>query len=78
MAKWSDFETHPVGTSKRIEELEAKLAEALEGLTRIERAYYQEATNPSPEIHRRMAAKMNGIARDTQNAVATLKGQGDE
>ena len=29
MDKWSDFETHPVGTAKRIEELEAKLAKAV-------------------------------------------------
>jgi hypothetical protein len=28
MAKWSDFETHPVGTSDRIKELEAELREA--------------------------------------------------
>jgi len=30
MAKWGDFETHPVGTTKRIEGLEAKLAKAVE------------------------------------------------
>ena len=62
----------------RIEELEAKLAKAVVGLTQIERAYYQEATNPSPETIRRMAARMNGIARDTQNAIAELKGETDE
>lgn len=60
------------------EELEAKLAKAVVGLTQIERAYYQEATNPSPETIRRMAARMNGIARDTQNAIAELKGKTDE
>lgn len=60
------------------EELEAKLAKAVVGLTQIERAYYQEATNPSPETIRRMAARMNGIARDTQNAIAELKGETDE
>jgi uncharacterized coiled-coil protein SlyX len=26
MAKWSDFETHPVGTSDRIRELEAQVS----------------------------------------------------
>ena len=59
----------------RIEELEAKLAKAVEALTQIERAYYQEATNPGPETIRRMAARMNGIARDAQNAIAELTGE---
>ena len=45
-----------------IEELEAKLAKAVEGLMQIERIYYQEATNPSPETIRRMSTRMNGIA----------------
>ena len=62
----------------RIEELEAKLAKAVEALTQIERAYYQEATNPRPETVRRMAARMNGIARDTQNTLANLTGGKDE
>lgn len=58
--------------------LEAKLAKAVDALTQIERAYYQEATNPSPETVRRMAARMNGIARDTQNALAELTGGKDD
>ena len=65
-------------TEARAKTAEAKLETAVEALTQIERAYYQEATNPSPETVRRMAARMNGIARDTQNALAELTGGKDE
>jgi hypothetical protein len=58
-----------------IEELEAKLAKAVEGLMQIERTYYQEAANPSPETIRRMSARMNGIA---YAALAEINGGGDE
>ena len=74
----TQYDRAPFEAADRIEELEAKLAKAVVGLTQIERAYYQEATNPSPETIRRMAARMNGIARDTQNAIAELKGETDE
>lgn len=59
----------------RIEELEAKLAKAVEGLMKIKSTYYREAANPSPETIRRMAACMNGIARDT---IAEINGGDNE
>ena len=65
-------------TEARAKTAEAKLETAVEALTQIERAYYQEATNPSPETVRRMAARMNGIAKDTQNTLAELTGGKDE
>ena len=51
-----------------------RIAELEAALTRIERTYYQEATNPSPETVRRMAAKMNAIAYKAQTSHAALKG----
>jgi len=57
-------------------ELEAKLAKAVEALTKIERAYYMEASNPSPKTIRTMAARMNGIARDAQNTISDTKEEG--
>ncbi|MDG3089207.1 hypothetical protein P7F88_25425 [Vibrio hannami] len=51
---------------------EAALDLAVGALTRIERAYYMEAIKPSPEHIRKMAARMNKIARDAQNALRAL------
>lgn len=59
----------------RAERAEAKLAKAVEGLMKIKSTYYREAANPSPETIRRMAACMNGIARDT---IAEINGGGDK
>lgn len=37
MTKWGDFEVHPMGTTDRIEKLEAKLAKAVTFAEIVER-----------------------------------------
>ena len=66
MAKWSDFETHPIGTTDRIEELEAKLAKALEALQRISLGSQNSMTTK------------DALGREARATIAELKGQGDE
>lgn len=68
MAKWSDFETHPVGTADRIKELEARLAKAVEGLRGIIDAGGCFGT----------ASYMENVDRIARTTLAELKGQDNE
>lgn len=63
MAKWGDFETHPVGTAKRIEKLEAKLAKAVEAME-----FWSQA----------QGLELNEAADRIQTTLAELKGQDDD
>lgn len=62
----TDFETHPVGTGKRIEELEAKLAKALEALQRVSLGSQNSMTTK------------DALGREARATLAELKGQDDE
>jgi len=66
MAKWGDFETHPVGTTKRIEELEAKLERAVEALQRISLGSQNSMTSKE------------ALGREARATLAELKGKDDD
>lgn len=55
-------------------ELALQVQAAVGALTQIERVYYEEVSDQSPETIIRKASRMNGIARDAQNRIAELKG----
>ena len=80
MAKWGDFETHPVGTGKQIEELEAKLAKALTWLHECEEeidAYIRHEYPGDHPVHARYR-KRDFDANPARIALAQLKGQNDD
>ena len=62
----TDFETHPVGTGKRIKELEAKLARVLDALDETRIVLAEHEPHPLPVLSKVLAT------------IAALKGQDDE
>jgi len=73
----TDFETHPVGTGKRIEELEAKLAKAVEA--ERERCAKVAESVALPMDGRNAKAQADYMSKVIASAIrAELKGQDDE
>lgn len=60
MAKWSDFETHPVGTSDRIKELEAKLAKAEVVVRIVASAEWDERLGEAVDLSCEYLAELKG------------------
>jgi Tfp pilus assembly protein PilN len=70
MAKWADFETHPVGTTDRIKELESQLAKAVEALKDL--ADCVDDGCFCSEMH------MAAVIDKARATIEELKGQDDE
>ena len=75
MAKWSDFETHPVGTSDRIKELEQLVASLEAQLAEVE-VVLQGIVDLGGTMGSALYAET--VDRAARIAIAEMKGQDDE